>query len=374
MDEEVVCCYCGRVMTPFSEWRCSNCGGVGEVIYQVEFSSKNVEKNRAGMWRYVRMLPPSTRHRPVSLGEGGTPVVRGAFANILMKLEYVSPTGSFKDRGSATALTSMRNIVGDVRGICEDSSGNAGASLAAYSAAAGLECVVFAGENIVAEKALQVKAYGAELRLVKGPREEVSAAAQKEAGRRGFVYIGHVWNPYFIEGMKTVAYEIAEQTSWNPPDRIYLPVSAGTLLLGLIKGFRELVASGVVEKIPKIVAVQPAANPPLYKAFKDVETVEGEGRSTVADALTLRNPPRLRQMVEALKTSGGDVEIVTDEEILVAQRQMGFAGVYAEPSSAVAYAAVRRSLDEFIARDEHVMVIVTGFGAKSSQHLQVLDV
>ena len=361
-------------MAPFTEWRCPSCGGAGEVVYQAEFETKNIEKNRVGLWRYVAMLPPSTRKGQLSLGEGSTPIIRGASANILMKLEYLAPTGSFKDRGSATSLTSMRNILGDVRGICEDSSGNAGASLAAYAAAAGLECVVFAGENIVVEKALQVKAYGAELRLVKGSRDEVSAAAQEEAVRRGFVYIGHAWNPYFIEGMKTVAYEIAEQTSWNPPDRIYLPVSAGTLLLGLIKGFGELVAAGVVEKIPKIVAVQPTANPPLYKAFKGVERVKDEGRGTVADALTLRNPPRLRQIVEALKTSGGDVEVVTDEEILVAQHQLGYAGVYAEPSSAVPYAAVRRRLDEFIAREEQVMVIVTGFGAKSSQHLQVLDV
>jgi len=374
MYEEVVCYHCGGAMAPFTEWRCPSCGGAGEVVYQAEFETKNIEKNRVGLWRYVAMLPPSTRKGQLSLGEGGTPIIKGASANILMKLEYLAPTGSFKDRGSATSLTSMRNILGDVRGICEDSSGNAGASLAAYAAAAGLECVVFAGENIVAEKALQVKAYGAELRLVKGSRDEVSAAAQEEAVRRGFVYIGHAWNPYFIEGMKTVAYEIAEQTSWNPPDRIYLPVSAGTLLLGLIKGFGELVAAGVVEKIPKIVAVQPTANPPLYKAFKGVERVKDEGRGTVADALTLRNPPRLRQIVEALKTSGGDVEVVTDEEILVAQHQLGYAGVYAEPSSAVPYAAVRRRLDEFIAREEQVMVIVTGFGAKSSQHLQVLDV
>ncbi len=331
-----------------------------------------IKKNVHSMWRYRQMFPPSMRRNPVTLGEGMTPVCPAVTSNISMKLEYVAPTGSFKDRGSAAMFTSLRNIVKDVKGVSEDSSGNAGASVAAYAAALGLECYVFGGDGMLAEKAMQIRAYGAELRIVRGGRDDVAAEAQQKALEKGFVYVGHAWNPYFIEGMKTVAYEIAEQTSWNPPERIYLPVSAGTLLLGVIQGFRDLLEAGLVENIPKIIAVQTIQRPALYEAFKNV-TLPEEDKPSIADALTLTNPPRLRQMVEELRLAGGDVEVVSDEEIMKALKQMGLAGVYAEPSSAVAYAAVRRSLDEIVSMDEKVMVLVTGFGCKTTQHLQLVE-
>ncbi len=368
MKEEVVCYFCGNLLQPFVEWRCSSCGGPAVLRYWHEFTLSKIQKNINSMWRYRLMLPPSMRANIVTLGEGMTPICPTAIPNIAMKLEYVSPTGSFKDRGSAAAFTSLMNIVKNVKGVCEDSSGNAGASIAAYSATLGIECIIYSGEDILSEKALQIRAYGAQLRIVKGMRDEVAEHAQREAVGKGYIYVGHAWNPYFIEGMKTVSYEIAEQSSWNLPDRIYLPVSAGTLLLGIIQGFRDLLEAGLIEKIPKIIAVQTAHNPPLYESFKNVR-LGGSTRRSIADALTLTNPPRLRQMVEELKTVGGDVEVVSDEEILKALKQMGRSGIYAEPSSAVAYAAAMRSLDELISSGEKSLVIVTGFGCKSKQCL-----
>ncbi|MEM4281276.1 MAG: pyridoxal-phosphate dependent enzyme [Candidatus Caldarchaeum sp.] len=372
LREEVVCYFCGNPMQPFIQWRCSSCGGPGVLTYPHEFNTSYIKKSVNSMWRYRLMLPPSMQTNPVTLGEGMTPVCPAVTPNITMKLEYVAPTGSFKDRGSVALFTSLRNIVKDVKGVCEDSSGNAGASIAAYAAALGLECRVFGGESMLAEKALQIRAYGADLRVVKGSRDDVAAEAQRQALEQGFVYVGHAWNPYFIEGLKTVAYEIAEQTSWNPPERIYTPVSAGTLLIGIIQGFKELLEAGYIEKIPKIIAVQTIHCPPLYEAFKNVKLAR-ETKPSIADALTLTNPPRLRQMVEALRLVGGDVEVVSDEEILRALKQMGLAGVYAEPSSAVAYAAVRRDLDKIVSMDEKVMVLVTGFGCKTTQHLQLVE-
>ncbi|MEM4189814.1 MAG: pyridoxal-phosphate dependent enzyme [Candidatus Caldarchaeum sp.] len=372
MREEAVCYFCGNHIQPFTQWQCPDCGGPAVLVYQREFSTSMIKKNIHSMWRYKQMLAPSMQSNPVTLGEGMTPVCPAVTANISMKLEYVAPTGSFKDRGSAAMFTSLRNIVKDVKGVCEDSSGNAGASVAAYAAALGLECKVFGGESMLAEKALQIRAYGAELKVVKGSRDDVAAEAQRRALEQRNVYVGHAWNPYFIEGMKTAAYEISEQTSWNPSDRIYLPVSAGTLLLGIIQGFRDLLEAGVVEKIPKIIAVQTIQCPPLYEAFKNVR-LERPTKPSIADALTLTKPPRLRQMVEELRLVGGDVEVVSDEEIMIALKQMGFAGVYAEPSSAVAYAAVRRSLDQIVSMDEKVMVLVTGFGCKTTQHLQLVE-
>lgn len=340
--------------------------------YEREFMVSKIKKEVHSMWRYVEFLPPSMRKRVVSLGEGDTPLVKASTPNISLKLEYVNPSGSFKDRGSAALFTSLRNTVDRVAGVCEDSSGNAGASIAAYCASIGLPCVVFGGESMVYEKALQIRMYGAELNVVKGSREDVAKAAVKEAEKRGFVYVGHAWNPYFIEGMKTAAYEIAEQTGWNPPDEIYLPVSAGTLLIGIIEGFADMVEAGVIEKTPKIVAVQPRANPPLYLAYKKDAAVEATTDKSVADALSLRNPPRLRQMVEMLKAVKGDVEIVSEDEILKAHRQLGWLGIFAELSSAVSYAAVRRRLDDIVASERDVLVVVTGSGLKSVEMLKLV--
>lgn len=373
MREEVVCYFCGRLLQPFVEWRCPSCGGPGELVHETEFKPSKIKKNIHSMWRYREMLPPSMRSSILTLGEGLTPVCRAISPNIFMKLEYTAPTGSFKDRGSAALFTSLRNLVKDVKGVCEDSSGNAGASIAAYSAAAGLVCRVHCGENITVEKALQVRAYGAELVVVKGSREDVSEAAQRDAVERGLVYVGHAWSPYFIEGMKTVAYEIAEQSRWDLPDRVYLPVSAGTLLLGLVKGFRDLLEAGLIDRIPKLTAVQTTYRPPLYEAFKGVKLGKRGEKPSIADALTLENPPRLRQMVEELKAVGGDVDVVSDEDIRKALKQLGLSGVYAEPSAAVAYAAIRNRLDELLYSGEKVLVIVTGFGCKAMQHTQLVE-
>uniref|UniRef100_A0A7C5Y567 Pyridoxal-phosphate dependent enzyme n=1 Tax=Caldiarchaeum subterraneum TaxID=311458 RepID=A0A7C5Y567_CALS0 len=372
MDEEVICYFCGAAVKPFREHRCPSCGGPAVVKYSNEFTVSAIKRDVSTMWRYVDFLPPSMRRNIVSLGEGNTPLVKTSTPNIYVKLEYMNPSGSFKDRGSAGLLTSLRNIMPDAAGICEDSSGNAGASLAAYSAAVGLPCVVFGSENMVPEKALQITAYGAELKVVKGSREQVAAAAVEEAINRGYVYVGHAWNPYFVEGMKTAAYEIAEQTAWNPPEEIYLPVSAGTLLIGLIEGFIDMVEAGVVEKVPKIVAVQPEANPPLYVAYKKAMPPEDITSVSLADALTVKNPPRLWQMIDLLRDVKGDVEIVSEDEIVKAYRQLGWLGVFAEPSSAVAYAAVRRKLDEIVASGKSVLVIVTGHGHKSVELMKLV--
>jgi threonine synthase len=373
LEEQIVCYNCGEVLKPFDEWRCSRCGGPGVVAYGREFMVSKIRQNEKNMWRYREFLPPSMRKTPVTLGEGYTPLVQAPTPNIYFKLEYLNPTGSFKDRGTAAMMTSLRNILGNVQGVCEDSSGNAGASVAAYCAFLGLNCVIFGGGSMVSEKVLQVRMYGADLRLVDGPRQKVEEEAVKHAEKNGLIYVGHTWNPYFIEGMKTVAYEVAEQTGWNPPDIIYLPVSAGTLLIGLYKGFRDMVEAGVIEKIPQIVAVQPQLNAPLYAAYKKQNPAPYLVGGSIADALTQTNPPRLRQMVDMLEVFGGDVEVVSDEDIIKAHKQLAWAGFYAELSSAAAYAAVRKRLDEIVSSPQRVLVILTGLGHKSMEQMKLVQ-
>ena len=262
MGWATACLRCGRTSEDPLSWRCG-CG----------------EPWRQGWTGYLR--PPRTgttfqRFRPqypyfegadiVSLGESETPLVKTDVASF--KLEYLLPTGSFKDRGSCALITGIRRELArrGVGRVKEDSSGNAGASVAAYSARAGIKCEVYVPAAVSGPKALQIQMYGAELVRVPGSRGDVTKAAQAET--KGAVYVGHIWHPYFRDGMRTLAYELFEQMEGRLPESVFLPVSAGTLLLGFISGLQHLKSSGAVRELPRLVACQTLAVSPLYSRMK----------------------------------------------------------------------------------------------------------
>ena len=201
------------------------------------------------MWRYRDSLPAPDGVEPVSLGEGGSPLVplRGEPDGVYAKVEYESPTGAFKDRGTAVVVTRFRHI--GLRHVIEDSSGNAGASMAAYCAVAGIRCTVYVPAGVSAAKLTQMRTYGADVVPVPGDRTAVGEAAIAAAEHA--YYASHAWDPYYAEGTKTAAFEIAEQLP-EAPARVVLPVGQGTMLLGLAKGFRELFASGRIQRLPAL--------------------------------------------------------------------------------------------------------------------------
>ena len=365
VKEEVYCYLCGEPRGDVVDWRCRSCGGPLTLQHENTFSIQRIATTRFSMWRYAHALAPSIVCAPVSLGEGCTPLVNAIRSNIWMKLEHVMPTLSFKDRGSAALMSYVRSFAGsrNIRGVSEDSSGNAGASIAAYASYAGLECRIFAPTTISEHKERQIQALGARLEKLSGSRELITQAAT--SADSGFIYVGHAWNPYFIEGIKTLAYELAEQFRWNSPDVIYVPVSAGTILLGVIYGFKHLLESGAVERMPTIVAVQPRSMSPLYYELRGEKYDTSQFRVGVADALTVARPPRLSEMVRELTIVRGEVRIVSDEEILRAHRELGLMGFHVEPSSAVGYAALRREIDEIISSEKEAVVILTGAGLKT---------
>jgi len=368
LEEEVVCYRCGRRSESDVEVRCSFCSGPLTVSYDRSFDVADIRRGISSMWRYMRFLPPSLSAKPISLGEGFTPIVRILGLEIYVKLDYLTPTGSFKDRGSSALLSHYLGRRANVKTVVEDSSGNAGASLAAYAAYTGLDCIIYVQKDADPSKLSQVTAYGGKVVVVDGGREDVMRAAEAGARRDGHLYVGHSWNPYYIEGMTSVAFEIAEQLDWNPPHRIYVPTSAGTLLLGLIRGFYTLQSAGVIADMPKIVAVQPAVNAPLYHAFKGVG--KPVAQPSIADALSHTNPPRLEQMVRELRIAGGEVVTVSDDEILRAYRELAISGLYVEPSAAVGYAALRRELDTIVSSGISVLTIATGSGLKKTIGIQ----
>jgi len=366
---EIYCTKCGRPKQSEAEWRCV-CGGPFESKQEKRFDKKLIREEERSIWRYRAYLPDIPETELTSLGEGGTPLLqlgRGE-TNVLVKLEYVSPTGSFKDRGS-TVLVSYAIGAAErlsVKKAIEDSSGNAGASIAAYCARAGLQCEIFVPERVQAVKLAQIEAYGAKARKIAGTRRALSDATEAEA--RSAFYASHIWNPYFTEGTKTMAYEIAESLGWKTPDVVFCPTSAGSLLIGLYKGFIHLVESDVIESVPKIVAVQALQVSPIYHEFKGLSYSPPERLDTVADALISTQPTRRDEMLELLRRWNGDCEVVEDHEILESVRELARLGFYVEPSSATAYAAWKcwkreRKIDEAT----KVVIPLTGAGLKTTR-------
>jgi threonine synthase len=346
------CRSCGYETSDPLEFRCK-CGSPLELILDFHFERELIEREEQTIWRYRKFFPHAEER--VSLGEGWTPIIKGKDA--YFKLDFLNPTGSFKDRGSSILLSTL---AGRVRSgyISEDSSGNAGASVAAYSAASGIRARIYVPSTASGPKVEQIKAYGAEIIRVEGGRDEITAEAM--AHEEGKFYVGHVYHPTYWDAMRTVAYEIAEQFNWRPPKYIFLPVSAGTLLLGTLRGFKHLLDSGEIDEMPFVVACQTKLISPLYHKLKGLTYSPPKVVKSVADALISPNPPLLNMMVEEMR-GVGDAEIVEEEEIIEAHRELALQGLYVEPSSAVAYAAYKKWLGKV---DGPSLVILTGMGLK----------
>jgi threonine synthase len=363
---EIYCTKCGRPRQSEVEWRCV-CGGPFESKQEKRFDRKIIREEERSVWRYRAYLPEISESDLTSLGEGGTPLLQleREKPSVLLKLEYINPTGSFKDRGSTVlisyAVGAAKRL--GLKKVIEDSSGNAGASIAAYCARADLQCEIFVPERVQTVKLAQIEAYGARVRKIAGTRRELSSAAEAEA--KDAFYASHIWNPYFTEGTKTLAYEIAELLGWKPPDMVFCPTSAGSLLIGLYKGFIHLVESGVIESIPKIVAVQSLQVSPIYHAFKGLSYSPPERLDTVADALISTEPTRKDEMLELLRRWNGDCEVVEDYEILKSVKELARLGFYVEPSSAVAHVAWKRwKRERKIDEETKVVIPLTGTGLK----------
>lgn len=298
----------------------------------------------------------------VSMGEGLTPLVKVNWKGmpVYFKLEYLSPTGSFKDRGTTVLVSFLRGM--GIREVVEDSSGNAGASLAAYAARAGMRARIFVPAHASPAKKAQIAIYGAELMEVKGPREEAAKAVREEA-EKGFYYASHYYNPLILEGMKTVAYEIWEQLG-KIPDAVVLPVGHGTLLLGLYQGFRDLLEAGLASSMPVLYGVQARNCSPLFEAFRlGVEEVAGYNPvPTIAEGISIARPLRAKEILRAVRETGGEILAVEEGEILKGREELARKGFFVEPTSAVAVAA----LDHLLHLRGKILVIpLTGSGLKS---------
>jgi len=299
------------------------------------------------------------------MGEGFTPLERMEMngREALLKIDYLFPTGSYKDRGATVLISKMKEW--GVKQVVEDSSGNAGSAIAAYCAKAAIDCNIYVPHDTSPGKLVQIQAYGATLKKVEGSREKTAKRAIKAASETP--YASHCWNPFFLHGTKTFAFEVWEQMGWKAPDTLVLPVGHGTLFLGVYIGFKDLREAGMIKKIPKLVAVQSASCAPLYYAFEKgwQETRPIEKKETVAEGIAIAEPVRGKQILEATRETDGEILIVTEKEIGTALKAMGRKGHFIEPTSAATVAGLSQYLRKRRGR-ETVVSTLTGMGLKSA--------
>lgn len=344
-------------------YRCPRCGGVFDFSAPFPYDPARVEPDQPGIFRYRHALGLPDNAPAVSLGEGGTPLVwaRHGETPVALKCEYQNPSGSFKDRGMAPIVAWLAG-----RGITEaveDSSGNAGASFAAYAARAGIRARVYIPDSASGPKRAQIEAHGAEVVRIMGPRSNAAEAVRK-AAESGAIYASHAHLPFNLPGYATAAYEIASQLG-RTPGTVVLPVGQGGLLLGMLRGFEAMQKAGSLQQIPRMVGVQARACAPLWA----LATYGPAGLSWAAEAATLAegirvlSPVRGDAILQALAAQGGLLLAVDEVEILPARDDLARQGFYVEPTSAVPWAALGQILGKV---PEPVVVLLTGSGLKTA--------
>ncbi|MBI2758185.1 MAG: pyridoxal-phosphate dependent enzyme [Chloroflexi bacterium] len=352
---KIACVNCGRPYPDLgAPYECPNCGGLYDYVEPLTFNV--VDSIRPGTWRYASSFGLSAD--PVSLGEGNTPLISAKVfgREVYFKCEYANPSGSFKDRGMATLVSFL--VSRGVTEAIEDSSGNAGASFAAYAARAGIKARVYVPESASGPKRQQIEMYGAQLVTVRGPRVNAAQAVRK-AAQAGMVYASHAYLPFCLPGYATCAYEIVEQLG-GAPGAVVVPAGQGGLLLGIGRGFQAMLNAGMIEKMPMIVGAQASACQPLVTLWKN-GTMDGAGdEQTLAEGVRTRSL-RAEAVVKITRESGGRFTSVDEAFILSGRDALANRGFYVEPTSALVWRALEESISSL---PDPVVAILTGSGYK----------
>jgi len=338
---------------------------------QPGISPTDIVTGERSLWRYRAALPMGDV-APITLGEGCTPLLERRIGadTALVKCEWFMPSGSFKDRGASVMLSLLR--AQGIASVLEDSSGNGGAAIATYAAAGGMASTIFVPASTSPAKTVQARATGAHITLVPGSRQDCADAALAEAER--IFYASHNWQAFFVQGTKTLAYELWEDLGFQAPDAVIVPCGAGSNVLGCFVGFSELLRAGQIQRLPRIFAAQPAACGPLARAHLGLPPIAP--RPTIAEGTAIAQPIRLPEVTEALRNSQGGAVLLEEEEIIAATRDLAQQGIYVEPTSAQAAAAfLRLRASGEIGATERTVLVLTGSGLKSTQrHAEILGV
>lgn len=344
-------------------WKCQ-CGGVLTLDFYARFRIDNIQKRKPSLWRYREALPIENDHNIISFDEGFTPLIEERFfgKKVLVKQDHLFPSGSYKDRGASVLVSKIKEL--GIKKVVEDSSGNAGAAIAAYCAKANIDCHIYVPEKTSLGKLVQIEQYGAHLHKIQGSREDTAQAALQQA--ESTYYASHYWNPYFFHGTKTCIFEIVEQLGWMTPDILVVPVGNGTLLYGTFIGLKELQQENIIDKLPKIIGVQAENCAPLASAWKKhaEPSLYKVTKETIAEGIAIANPIRRKDILYAVKETNGDIITVKENEIHDAFYDTLRKGYYIEPTSAVAIAGFKKHL---FGKNQVVVLPLTGHGLKKEK-------
>jgi threonine synthase len=366
----------------FTQSRCDRCGSILTSSYGI---ANRITDSGQGIWRFREFLPPLTEGNLVSLGEGSTPSIETkrlhsltGVKRIILKLENCNPTGSFKDRVAALGVSIAKEL--SSKGVFNASSGNAAAAVAAYSARAGLRCITLVRENASAHKVSQIKMFSPILIRVRDlfrtrkKLENVLSMMQRWLPNWYNHFLWAPINPLLVDSFKTIAYEIF--LSSRNADFVFVPVAGGDLIFGLYKGFKDLAASGLIEKVPRLVAVQAKGAESTVRAIRGELRLDEELKRTrtVASALDVSFPSE--HAVIAVKESGGFGISVTDREIMEARRILASKeGIFCEISSATVVAAIRKGKEKgLLSSEDTVCAVITGSGLKDVERIKISNI
>ena len=374
----LTCSECGKALSLGTMGRCSSCEGILQPVYSDRsvFGLKDI-RSGSGIDRYRSLMPVS---RPIPfLGEGNTPLIPSrrigpalGLKHLYFKHEGCNPSGAFKDRGAA--LVAALALEAGAKGVVTASSGNAGAAIAAYSAAVGLPCLLLLEPGAPPAKLRQALATGAKVLTVQGVFSHGPKASGDmilDLGSALKYYPGFIWapvNPYLLESMKTVSYEVVDQLSAFP-EVVVSPVGGGDLLTGMWRGYLELKRAGLIPQLPRMVGVQSLNAPPLVQAFrkglKRIETLPFANSKISGINVAFSGEHAL----QAIRSSEGTVVGVSDEEAFEMQRRLALEeGIWVEPAAVVSVTALRSLVEQgWIKPHERVVCLMTGAGFKDNK-------
>lgn len=359
-----ICSKCGREEDTATRKAKCECGGLWKLSYEPpRFDPEKIDRDTWSIFRYREFMPlEGDTWKDITMGEGMTPVVH-LDEDVLLKMDYYMPTLSFKDRGAAVLVAHCKAV--GVDRVVQDSSGNAGNSVAAYCGKAGISCEIFVPEGTSPKKITMIQAHGAKAHVIPGNREACANACRRKVEEEGIFYASHVYNPFFYEGTKTYIYEVYEQLH-RIPDHIFIPLGNGTLFIGAVKALEHLLKSGIITKMPHIVAVQSEHCNPFEAAVKNAESKPAKVVSipTLAEGIAIGEPMRGEEILQYIYKYRIDVITAPEDGILDARGILARKGVFCEHTTAATYAAYLAYCRQH-GRTSDALIPMCGAGLKS---------
>ena len=358
------CTRCGATAPVDTRASHCSCGGLWRLDYTPPaFDLDLIDRSVWGLFRYRRFLPlTGDTWRDVTLGEGMTPLV-ALDEDVLLKMDYYMPTLSFKDRGAAVLVAHMKSI--GVEAAVQDSSGNAGNSVAAYCGRCGIACDIYVPEGTSPGKIAMIQAHGATAHVVPGSRDHCADVCRAQVEQEGKYYANHVYNPFFYQGTKTYLYEVYEQLG-RIPAHLFVPLGNGTLFLGVVLALEELLAAGCIDHFPKVIAIQSERCDPFVKAaaVHSPDPAPVTPTPTMAEGISIGVPMRGREILKAIYRYDMDLITAPEDRILEARSYLARRGIYCEHTTAANLAAYWHYCDTH-GKTPDSLLTMCGAGLKS---------